>query len=445
MFDDIHWAEPTLLEVIEHVGAWSRDVPILLVCMARPELLEERPGWGGGQRNATSVHLEPLSEPEADALIENLLGHPALTPEIRERIRAAANGNPLFVEEMLSMLVDDAVLVQKDGEWVATTDLSSVQVPPAISALLASRLDRLSPEERRVVEAAAVVGEVFDRSAVRALVPGESAGRIEDHLGRLLLKDVLRPVPSDLGGADGLRFRHILLRDAAYEAIPKAERASLHEAFAEHLQASLAERTTEFDEFIGYHLEQAHRMRDELGLHDEHTDGWHVRRSSTSGRPGSARPSAETPPTAATLLRHAVDLRDPDDADRLEIAWVLGFALADSGSIPEARELLSDAIVRADAANNERAAAYARCAMATVQMLGSSEANVADLKTAAERALALFERRWGRAGSGPGMVHDRVRAVVRGTRRGVTHVGRARDGSCSRRRRPRDGGRRSSA
>ena len=391
VFDDIHWAEPTLLEVIEHVGAWSRDVPILLVCMARPELLEDRPGWGGGQRNATSVHLEPLSEPEADALIENLLGHPALTPEIRERIRAAANGNPLFVEEMLSMLVDDAVLVQKDGEWVATTDLSNVQVPPAISALLASRLDRLSPEERRVVEAAAVVGEVFDRSAVRALVPGESAGRIEDHLGRLLLKDVLRPVPSDLGGADGLRFRHILLRDAAYDAIPKAERASLHEAFAEHLQASLAERTTEFDEFIGYHLEQAHRMRDELGLHDEHTDS--LARSAFEHLRAAGLRAAERgdAPTAATLLRHAVDLRDPDDADRLEIAWVLGFALADSGSIPEARELLSDAIVRADAANNERAAAYARCAMATVQMLGSSEANVADLKTAAERALALFE------------------------------------------------------
>ena len=310
MFDDIHWAEPTLLEVIEHVGAWSRDVPILLVCMARPELLEDRPGWGGGQRNATSVHLEPLSEPEADALIENLLGHPALTPEIRERIRAAANGNPLFVEEMLSMLVDDAILVQKDGEWVATTDLSNVQVPPAISALLASRLDRLSPEERRVVEAAAVVGEVFDRSAVRALVSGESAGRIEDHLGRLLLKDVLRPVPSDLGGADGLRFRHILLRDAAYEAIPKAERASLHEAFAEHLQASLAERTTEFDEFIGYHLEQAHRMRDELGLHDEHTD--RLARSAFEHLRAAGLRAAERgdAPTAASLLRHAVDLRD---------------------------------------------------------------------------------------------------------------------------------------
>ena len=178
VLDDIHWAEPTLLDVIEHVADWSRDAPILLLCMARPELLEERPEWGGGKRNATSVHLEPLSEPEADALIESLLGHPALTPEIRQRIRAAAQGNPLFVEEMLHMLLDDGVLVLKEDEWVATVDLTEVQVPPAISVLLAARLDRLSPDERRVLEAASVVGEVFEPEAVRALVDRRVAERL---------------------------------------------------------------------------------------------------------------------------------------------------------------------------------------------------------------------------------------------------------------------------
>jgi tetratricopeptide (TPR) repeat protein len=389
VFDDIHWGEPSLLEVIEHVASWSRYVPILLVCMARPELLEERPGWSGGQRNATSVHLEPLSEPEADALIENLLGHPALTQDIRERIRAAANGNPLFVEEMLSMLVDDAVLVQKDGEWVATVDLATVQVPPAISALLASRLDRLSPEERRVVEAAAVVGEVFDRSAVGALVPDES-GRLDEHLGRLLLKDVVRPSPSDVGG-EGLRFRHILLRDAAYDAIPKAERAALHEAFADHLQATLGERTSEFDEFIGYHLEQAHRMRDELGLHDELTE--RLARSAFEHLRAAGVRAAERgdPATAASLLQHAIDLREPGDPERLGIAWVLGVALADSGSIGRGRELLGDTVTRADAARDDRAAAYARCALAAVRWLADPEANVAEAKETGERALAQFE------------------------------------------------------
>ncbi|HET9673091.1 MAG TPA: adenylate/guanylate cyclase domain-containing protein, partial [Actinomycetota bacterium] len=234
--DDIHWAEPMLLDVLEHVAEWSRDVPILLLCMARPELLESRPAWGGGKRNATSVHLEPLSEPEADELIETLLGHPALTPEIRERIRAAAQGNPLFVEEMLQMLLDDGVLVLKEGEWTATVDLTTVQVPPAISALLAARLDRLSTDERRVAEAASVVGEVFELDAVRALVP-RLADRATELLGSLLRKDLVRPTPSDVGGREGMRFRHILLRDAAYDGVPKAERAALHATFADHLAA----------------------------------------------------------------------------------------------------------------------------------------------------------------------------------------------------------------
>jgi predicted ATPase len=272
VFDDIHWAEPPLLDAIEHVADRSRDVPIVLLCMARPEFLDERAGWGGGMRNATSVHLEPLSEVESDALIENLLGIPALTPEIRERIRAAAQGNPLFVEEVLAMLLDDGVIVQKDGEWAATVDLTTVEVPPAISALLSARLDRLSPDERTVLETASVVGEVFDRATVADLL-GEPLRRDVDRLlGALLRKDLIRPSRSDVGGDESFRFRHILLRDSAYDAIPKAERARLHEAFAASLQSSFAERAAEFDEFIGYHLEQAATLRRELGQHDERTD-----------------------------------------------------------------------------------------------------------------------------------------------------------------------------
>ena len=435
VFDDIHWGEPSLLEVIEHVATWSRDAPILLVCLTRPELLEGRPGWGGGQRNATSVHLEPLSEPEADTLIENLLGHPALTPEIRERIRAAANGNPLFVEEMLSMLVDDAILVQKDGEWVATVDLNTVQVPPAISALLGSRLDRLAPDERRVVEAAAVVGEVFDRSAVAALVPGEARGRLDEHLGRLLLKDVVRPSPSDVGGGEGLRFRHILLRDAAYDAIPKGERAALHEAFAGHLQAVLGDRTPEFDEFIGYHLEQAHRMRDELGMHDEHTERLALEAFEHLRASGLRAAERGDPATAASLLRHAIDLREADDPERLQIAWVLGSALADSGFIPESGALLTDTIALAESTGQASAAAYATCAMATVRMLSSPEANVADIKEQAEQAIAVFETAGDERGRGLAWsaiafaqwFEEHVEEARRSVERAITHARAAGD------------------
>ena len=233
VFDDVQWAEPALLDMIEHVADWSRDVPILLVCIARSEFLEIRPGWGSTQ-SATSIYLEPLTEPQADMLIQNLLGQSSLTADIRKRIRTVSQGNPLFVEEMLSMLLDEGVLVQEDGNWMATVDLEAVHAPPAISALLSARLDRLSGEERVVLEAASVAGEVFERSDIRALVPESMRTNIDRHLGALLRKDLIRPSPSDKGGDLACRFRHILLRDAAYEAVPKAERAALHEAFATH-------------------------------------------------------------------------------------------------------------------------------------------------------------------------------------------------------------------
>jgi predicted ATPase len=152
VFDNLNWAEPTFLDLIEHVADWSRDAPIFLICMARPELLEIRPGWGGGRRNATTIFLECLSEPESEKLIHNLLGEAAISAEVSSRIRDAAAGNPLFVEEMISMLIDDGLLRYEEGGRVIAADLSRVRVPPTIQVLLASRLDQLSADERRVLE-----------------------------------------------------------------------------------------------------------------------------------------------------------------------------------------------------------------------------------------------------------------------------------------------------
>jgi class 3 adenylate cyclase len=390
VIDDIHWAEPSLLDVIEHVADWSRDAPILLLCMARPELFEERPGWGGGKRNATIVHLEPLSEPEADSLIESLLGHPALTAEIRERIRAASQGNPLFVEEMLAMLLDDGVLVQKEGGWVATVDLTAVQVPPAISALLAARLDRLSSEERLVLEAASVVGEVFEPAAVRELVSNGLRPRVEKLLGDLLLKDLVRPNPSDAGGEQAFRFRHILLRDAAYDSIPKAERAELHEGFATHLQTALAERA-EFDEFIGYHLERAHRLRTELGLRDQRTAS--IGRGAFDHLAGAGHRAFQRGDmgAAANLLGRAADLLDPDDPERLRIGWRLGQALTESGAITAGMSVLEATIERAHARGDEAAAGYAECALWIARTISDPDLDVDRWESDADRLIALFE------------------------------------------------------
>jgi hypothetical protein len=391
VLDDIHWAEPTLLDVIEHVADWSRDAPILLLCMARPELLEERPGWGGGKRNATSVHLEPLSEPQADELIENLLGLPALTPEIRERIRAAAQGNPLFVEEMLQMLLDDGVLVQKEDEWVATVDLATVKVPPAISALLAARLDRLSGDERLVLEAASVIGEVFEPDALRSLVGDGVGSRVPPVLDALLRKDLIRPSSSDVGARDALRFRHILLRDAAYDVVPKADRASLHQSFAEHLEGTLGVRSPEFDEFIGYHLERSHRLRTELGQRDDRTAAIGRRAFEHLGAAGGRAFQRGDTGAASNLLARASELVPPDDPGRLRMGWRLGQALTESGAITAGIDVLRTTIDRARASGDEHAAGYAECVLWVGRVISDPDIDVDLWESDADRLIALFE------------------------------------------------------
>ncbi len=176
VFDDIHWAEPTLLDLIESLADWMKEAPVLLVCPARPELLDRRPGWGGGKFNATSFLLEPLPDQDCALLIDNLLGAAAIPEAARLRILEAAEGTPLFVEEMLSMLIDDGLLRREDGHWEPAGDLSKVRVPPTIQALLAARLDQLGQEERAVVECGSVEGKVFHRGALAVLAPDPVRG-----------------------------------------------------------------------------------------------------------------------------------------------------------------------------------------------------------------------------------------------------------------------------
>ena len=197
VFDDIHWGEPTFLDLVEHIADWSRGSPILLLCMARSDLLDLRQGWGGGKLNAATVSLEPLSDEQSGRLIANLLGSTEMPAEIADRIVDTAGGNPLFVEHMLAVLIDDGLVVREDGRWVAVGDLSSVTVPASIQALLASRLDRLTPEERTVLEAAAVVGKEFFLGAVRDLVDEDA------------LAGARRPHGAGSQGADSTRAEHL--------------------------------------------------------------------------------------------------------------------------------------------------------------------------------------------------------------------------------------------
>ncbi len=232
--DDLQWAEPKFLELVEHVSDFARDAPILLACMARPELLDDRPGWAGGKLNATSILIEPLGPEECGTLVANLLADDSVDEAVRSRIAEAAEGHPLYAEEITGLLVDEGRLVLKEGRWFASSDLSDVPVPPTISALLAARLDTLPSQERRLIAIASVMGQVFYSGAVHALA-NDGADEVDAGITSLVRKQFVRPERSDLPATEALAFRHLLIRDAAYDAIPKATRAELHETFADWL------------------------------------------------------------------------------------------------------------------------------------------------------------------------------------------------------------------
>ncbi len=300
-FDDIHWGEPTFLDLVEHVADLSRNAPILLLCTARPELLDVRPGWGGGKLNATTILVEPLAEREIDQLISELFGSSRLDDDLRARIGEAAEGNPLFVEEMVAMMHENG-----DGEVV---------VPPTIQALLAARLDQLEQDDRGVLERGSVEGKVFHRGAVLALAPAET--HVDARLTTLVRKELVRPDRATLPGEDAYRFRHQLIRDAAYDAVPKASRAVLHERFASWL-GERGNDLVERDEIVGYHLEQAYRYRAELGPVDAAGEAL-ARRAAKRLLEGARTAHARRDVRATVgLAGRAVALLSPDDGLRLE-------------------------------------------------------------------------------------------------------------------------------
>ena len=345
--DDIHWAEPTLLDLVEHLADWTRDAPILLVCVARNELLEHRPAWGGGKVNATTILLEPLSESDSSQLVENLLGHAEVDDQVRRRVSDAAEGNPLFVEQMLAMLIDAGALRRQNGSWITTAAAASVDIPPTIQALIAARLDRLSGAERAVVERASVEGKTFHRGAVAALTAEEQRSAVDPSLMQLVRKELVRPDRAQLSGEDAFRFRHLLIRDAAYHAAPKQLRAELHEGFADWLLAVAHDRLAEYEEFVGYHLEQAYRYRSELGPADDAAEALAHRAGHHLASAGHRAADRGDVPGAAALLRRAYDLLGTESTEKVEAGNELVRALIDTGSLVEADQLAAELAERA--------------------------------------------------------------------------------------------------
>ncbi len=371
VFDDIHWGEETFLDLVEHVADLSRDAPIFLLCMARPELLEKRPGWGGGKWNATTVLLEPLDAAETDRLLDALGG---VEEGLRERVRTAAEGNPLFVEEMLALL-----RASGDGE---------VTVPPTIQALLAARLDQLEPSERSVLECGAVEGRVFHRNAIAALLEGESNG-VRELVG-LVRKELVRPARAQLSGDEAYRFRHLLIRDAAYDALPKSVRAELHQRFARWLEKHGAD-LVELDEIVGYHLEQAAKCKQELGQADPTVAEQAGDRLAVAGKRALWRGDSRA---GEGLLERALRLLRPF---RLDVD--LELALADLQPTMWERVAVAEAVIeRARLANDRCGEAVAMVVAARNRLqLGTNE-SVDGLETLALEALPLLEEAGDHAG-----------------------------------------------
>jgi class 3 adenylate cyclase/tetratricopeptide (TPR) repeat protein len=391
IFDDVHWGEPTFLDLLEYLVDWIRGVPVLLVCLARQDLIEERGSWMIGKPNASVVSLHPLPTPATLGLIENLLGGGRPSDEVMARLADVAEGNPLFVEEMVRMLVDDGRLQRSNGSWAVAGDISAETIPPTIHALLTSRLDRLEREERAVIERASVIGRQFWWGAVTELSPEEQRIGVGSRLQALTRKELIRPDRSELSEEDAFRFAHILIRDAAYRGIPKAVRADLHERFADWLEAKSKVWTGEYEEILGYHLEQAYRALSDLGPVNERTREVGRRAAgplASAGRRAFARGDM---PAAVNLLSRVLALAPEGDPTRLRVLPDLTMALLEMGDLERMQRLVAETTDAAEASGDVSLQAQASILSRWMRVFIDPEGWAEDASREAAAAIAVFE------------------------------------------------------
>jgi class 3 adenylate cyclase len=376
VFDDIHWAEPSFLDLVEYIADSSRGAPLLVLCAARHELLEERPDFLAGRQHAGRIELRELSYTDAALVLGNLAGGLRLPAGLLNRVLSVADGNPLFVEQMISMLADTGVIQDRgDGRQFVGGD-GDIVVPPTVSSLLASRLDRLLPAELGIIERAAVIGLDFQPAAVAALAPpGGGTADLAPPLSALCGKRLIRKVDGGLTGED-YRFNNVLVRDAAYDRLLKRTRARLHQRFADWLLEFSGTRLTEVEEILGYHLEQSFRLRAELGPLDEEARTLGDRAAGHLGAAGSRAFDREDMPAAASLLRRAADLLGAGHQARPRLLLKAGDALAEVGELTAAGQAFEQARAAAALTGDD---AIARAAdLAALHLRYTTDATSAD-------------------------------------------------------------------
>ena len=375
VLEDLHWAEPALLDLIEHLLERTTG-PLMLVCLARPELIEQRPQWARETHASSLLGLGPLSQADTRALIRQLLPVGSASDQVREQLATRAEGNPLFLQQMIAFLRE-------------TGDSVDVSVPPTIHALLAARLDRLNVAERRAIGAASVIGREFWAEAVAAVTDTEDTTSVLDTLTRKQL--LVAPEQSMLEGETGYAFSHILVRDAAYESITKEDRAELHERLANWFEQRHSERMIEIEAILGHHLERAYRFRSDLGLVDERSFALGQRAAARLASAGRRAARAREDTAAVGLLERAGALLPATARGRLELLPAIGESLEGTANHTKAGEVYEEALERALAAGERRVEGLARLGRAHVWFVAEPDIPASRLVEETERAIRLLE------------------------------------------------------
>jgi len=378
VFEDMQWADSSLLDFVEHLLEWSRGRPIYVVTLARPELAERRPGWGAGHRNFTSLYLEPLPEPAMEQLLAGLV--PDLPEGLRRRILERAEGVPLYAVETVRMLLDRGVLVEEASAYRVRGEIGELDVPETLHALVAARLDGLSPEERRLLQDAAVLGKTFTPAALAA-VTGLEERELEPLLDGLVRKEVLGRQTDPRSPEHGqYGFLQDIVRHVAYETLSKRERRLRHLAAAAHLETALAEE--EGAEVVAAHLLDAYRLEPDASDADSLRARAYLALLRAAERAASLGASSE----ARRSFEQAAELA----AEPSEQAGALvraGDTAVQAGAVEDARTLYQRAVVLYGATGDTHAEARAS---AHVAYADQAAGRVADSIERAERVYATI-------------------------------------------------------
>ena len=331
IFEDLHWAEPTFLDLVESLAVRQERSALVLVCIARPELLEQRPAWAAGAAGPVSIDLAPLAEGPATALLDALAGDQQISPSTRARLLETAAGNPLYLEQLAVSLTEQA------GSEIRPV------LPPTIQALLAARLQRLGPGASSVLARAAIIGKDFGARAVRELLPPEARGPLTGNLQTLVAKGLVQHGPPDRSPEEEYSFHHILVQQAAYRAIPKLLRAELHHRYADWLEYVAWEPATQRAEILGHHLEQSIHYLSELRPAEAQSSPLPSRAAAHLETAGRAAHDGGDALAAVNLLDRAAALLPDDDPALARIYTSLGTALTEAGQLEKARTTLGHA------------------------------------------------------------------------------------------------------